>query len=659
MGTIQSYLEYFGSDPTWAVFLIFFIALGEALLIIGLFVPSTVVLVGAGALVGAGHLPFWPVFLATAIGALAGDQISYWVGRHYGERLKTLWPLRNYPQLMASGEDFIRNHGGKSIAIGRFVPGVKAVVAGIAGMLGMNQMYFSAVNAVSSFIWAAAHIFPGILLGQGLAFAGELSGRLFIVLIELLVVLAIAAWAIRITAAFLSPYLAHVLIRLSQWTRARRSKSMRRFSRAISPQNPRSVIIVFFMAVLMLGLIMIATLAVSLVARNALPNVDISTMNFMREIRNSPADALMIPIAMLGDGIVLLPMMVVLLLWLTWKRAHRAAAALLIAFGLAGILGFVLAASHENTANALDPLTFASGHIARITTAYGLLAVLVSHAMGRWGKALVYSVMSLVIVAIAYARMYLGAETVTGMLGGLLFGAVIIAAFGVAIEAMPLRRLRPWGLLASCLFVWGIASYIHTNRHLETAEKLYSARLPIYSMTEKEWLQGGWARLPQRRIDLAGKTEEHFNFQWAGAAGGLKTRLTGSDWKEWPKWSWRDSLRYLDLRAPLAEMAPRPGLHEGLTAQLTMTRAVQGNSEARLALRIYKTAAMVKTANAPQPIVLISLTRETLVRRLYTYAIPETSPPTPEDLAALQATLRTSGIVSTNVTPELSVLRLP
>src|SRR3990170_9130884 len=117
MEYIQPYLDYSSQNPGWAVAIIFLIAFGEALLIIGLFVPSTAVLVGAGMLVGTGHLAFWPVFLATAIGAILGDQLSYWAGRLFGERLKTLWPLDRYPQLVARGEDFVRGHGGKSIAI--------------------------------------------------------------------------------------------------------------------------------------------------------------------------------------------------------------------------------------------------------------------------------------------------------------------------------------------------------------------------------------------------------------------------------------------------------------------------------------------------------------------------------------------------------------
>src|SRR6188508_1637446 len=178
METIQPYLDYFAQNPTWAIAIVFLIAFGEALLIIGLFVPSTAVLVGAGMLVGTGHLDFWPIFLATVTGAILGDQLSYWAGRLFGERLKTMWPLNRYPALVARGEDFVRQHGGKSIAIGRFVPGVKAVVPGIVGMFGMGQVYFACVNIASGLFWTAAHVFPGMLLGQGLALAGELSGRL-------------------------------------------------------------------------------------------------------------------------------------------------------------------------------------------------------------------------------------------------------------------------------------------------------------------------------------------------------------------------------------------------------------------------------------------------------------------------------------------------
>ena len=67
----QGALDYIGSNPSLGVAAAFLIAMGEALLIIGLFVPSTATLIAIGGLVGLGKLPFWPVFIATFLGAVA------------------------------------------------------------------------------------------------------------------------------------------------------------------------------------------------------------------------------------------------------------------------------------------------------------------------------------------------------------------------------------------------------------------------------------------------------------------------------------------------------------------------------------------------------------------------------------------------------------
>jgi undecaprenyl-diphosphatase len=74
--------------------------------------------------------------------------------------------------LIAKGEVFFAKHGGKSVFIGRFIPGVKAVVPGIAGMMGMQYRYFTIINVVSAFAWAAAHILPGMLLTHWLKSIG-------------------------------------------------------------------------------------------------------------------------------------------------------------------------------------------------------------------------------------------------------------------------------------------------------------------------------------------------------------------------------------------------------------------------------------------------------------------------------------------------------
>ena len=290
MEYIQPYLDFFTQNPGWAIAIVFLIAFGEALLIIGLFVPSTAVLVGAGMLVGTGHLEFWPVFAATAIGAILGDQLSYWAGRLFGDRLKTLWPLNRYPALVARGEDFVRKHGGKSIAIGRFVPGVKAVVPGIVGMFGMGQTYFATINVTSGLFWTAAHVLPGMLFGQVLAMAGELSERLLIVLLVLLVVLAVAGWLIRLFIGGLGPILESGQDRFAAWAAKQPGRFWPRIGAVISPAHPGSLSIILFAAVVVTALIAFLHIMSSVFGQSTLIDADLSVHNMMQGLRNAPAD---------------------------------------------------------------------------------------------------------------------------------------------------------------------------------------------------------------------------------------------------------------------------------------------------------------------------------------------------------------------------------
>lgn len=644
MDYIQPYLDYFSQNPGWAIAIVFFIAFGEALLIIGLFVPSTAVLVGAGMLVGTGHLEFWPVFLATTIGAIAGDQISYWAGRLFGERLKTMWPLNRYPQLVARGEDFVRSHGGKSIAIGRFVPGVKAVVPGIVGMFGMGQAYFATVNFSSGLVWAAAHIFPGMLLGTGLALAGELSGRLVFVLLVLLVILAVAGYLIRLAAAGLSPFLSHLLGNISNWAKSKQSRSMRRFGRAVAPDNPRSLLIVLFAAIFITGLIALVDIATGLMARDAVSNMDVSLFNLMKEMRNAPADELMITITMLGDGAVLTVMAVVIVAWLAWRRAYRGAIAAAIAIIAGKIFVPILKYGIQRPRpvdlyDGAEAFSFPSGHATMSMLIFGILAVLVSHSMGRWGRAVVYATCGIAVIAIAYSRVYLGAYWFSDVAGGLLFGAVMTAAFAVAIEAIPPRRIMPLGLFGAGLFAFVVTGTLHVNANYENAEAGYARRQFTQRIDLAQWQDGGWKRLPPRRIDLAGKTEEVFLAQWAGTLEPLRDSLAASGWMETPKWTWRDAIPYLNPNASLAEILPRPALHEGLKAKLTMIRANSGYNGRRQVVRVYKTNLEV---GAGQGVYLVSLTDEELRKRFYLYAVPASLPAAGAEATAVLQSLAAS-----------------
>lgn len=647
MDHIQPYLDYFSAHPGWAIVIIFLIAFGEALLIIGLFVPSTVVLVGAGTLVGTGHLPFWPVFLATTIGAIAGDQVSYWAGRLYGDRLKTMWPLSRYPALVAKGEDFVLNHGGKSIAVGRFVPGVKAVVPGIVGMLGMNQPFFIFVNVTSGIVWGAAHVFPGILIGQGLALTGEFSGRLTFLLVLLLVTLAVLGWVIRLLSSGLfTPVVRRLLSGLSRLAKAQRSRPFHRLGRALSPDHPKAARIV----AMGLSLVIAASIATYLIIRvgtlEAASNLDQSVFGFFKELRNAPADNLMVKISMMGDVVVLLALCAAMALWLVLHRAWRTA----LGIGLAVVAeqaivnamkyAFARPRPFELPTDAYETAySFPSGHSALAMLAFGLLAVVAGHAMGRWAKALVYALAGMAVFLIAFSRLYLGMHWLGDVLAGIAVSAVIITVFGVALEAWPARRIRPLGMIGAALAAWVVVAGLNIEMNFEHREAAYAPPVQVTVHDASAWSAKAWHVEPQRRVDLSGKTGDPFIAQWVGPLSALEGQLKAEGFEALPHWSLSAGLAYSDPHAPFEAVPPPPLLHEGVGAQLTASLKVAGKRDERIVLRAFKTGSAVALNGNTEPVYLISLLHEENMPRFKLFTLPRAMPADADTVARVLAGL--------------------
>ncbi len=653
MEQIQPFLDFFTQHPGWALFFIFLIAFGEAILIIGLVVPSTVALVGAGMLVGLGKLGFWEVFLLTAVGAIAGDQVSYWAGRYWGDQLKLMWPLNRYPQLLMRGEDYVRQHGGKSIAIGRFVPGIKSVVPGIVGMLGMSQLYFLTVNVLSGLVWALLHVVPGILLGQGLSIAGELSERLVIVLVVFFALIAVTGWLIRLSAASLSPYIDTLLQGLSDSARTSKLKFVQRIGRALSPQRSSAKLIVLFSFIVLVGGLMFVDILTGLMLRGAISNLDLSTNNLLASLRSEPGDELMTLITMFGDRPVMLTIGAVMVAWLTFRRAWRPAIAAVIAIVVAyfstSFFGLFM------TSPRLPPgglqtisgaFSFPSGHAVVAGTVLLMVALLVSQGRGRWTRALIISIFAGVAIAISFSQLYLGVHWVSDILGGLILAAMIVAVFGIVIEALPTRKIRPLafaGVFAATLLATSFA-YVLPNFSQQTA--LYAPVSNPVTLTLKEIEHQASPDLPASRITLAGQRKDPFVAVWVGDMEELKVQFATHGWQLTKPWSWHDSMSYLNTSVKLDDLAPQPLLHEGLPAKLTAKRAIEGNPEMRLVLRAYPSRAKVNQGGKLLSVYLLHLAEEEFHPQFYLINIPRILPANAGSMEQLRAELSSTAGVS-------------
>ncbi|WP_051255459.1 DedA family protein [Variovorax paradoxus] len=103
---LQALIGYFSEHPQWALAAVFAAALLESLAVIGTVVPGSSIVFVGGVLVGLQALDPASVAIAAVCGAIAGDGISYWLGRRHRDRIRALWPMKAYPALFDRGQAY-------------------------------------------------------------------------------------------------------------------------------------------------------------------------------------------------------------------------------------------------------------------------------------------------------------------------------------------------------------------------------------------------------------------------------------------------------------------------------------------------------------------------------------------------------------------------
>lgn len=161
----QNILLWIQQNPDYAGWVIFSMALIESLAIIGVLIPGVIILFGAGTLIGAGVIGFWSSFFFAVAGAIIGDALSYWLGRHFEETTQR-WPwFRVHPEALQKGVIFFEKYGDLSVALGRFFGPIRAIIPMIAGLMHMPPKRFFMANVLSALVWAPAYLIPGMLVG--------------------------------------------------------------------------------------------------------------------------------------------------------------------------------------------------------------------------------------------------------------------------------------------------------------------------------------------------------------------------------------------------------------------------------------------------------------------------------------------------------------
>ena len=161
----------------------------------GIPLPGETALLAAAVLASQGHLSLPLVIATAAAAAIVGDNVGYVIGRQ-GVRLLLARPgrfERRRARFLADGDAFFARHGGKAVFLGRWVTGVRVVVAWLAGANRMPWPHFALWNALGGVAWASSVALVAYWIGSA---SSSILGALG--LLALAVALAAAfAYALR------------------------------------------------------------------------------------------------------------------------------------------------------------------------------------------------------------------------------------------------------------------------------------------------------------------------------------------------------------------------------------------------------------------------------------------------------------------------------
>jgi membrane protein DedA with SNARE-associated domain len=143
-------------------------------------IPSLPLLVAAGALVRTGRMHGPAAIACCVAGSLVADSMWFYFGRRRGKRvLRFLCRLSLSPDsCVRTTENAFHKYGLKTLLIAKFIPGLNAVAAPLAGDSGVGVVRFLAVDALGVAIWSGSYVAVGYLFADQLELAFSYVERL-------------------------------------------------------------------------------------------------------------------------------------------------------------------------------------------------------------------------------------------------------------------------------------------------------------------------------------------------------------------------------------------------------------------------------------------------------------------------------------------------
>jgi membrane protein DedA with SNARE-associated domain len=129
-------------------------------------VPSETLAISAGVYAAAGDTTLVAVIAAAALGAFAGDHVSYFVGRRVGRRLvEGATPGTRRAAGLCWARTQLAQRGASILVVCRYIPGARTATTLTAGAVGHPLRSFTVFDGIAAVSWGAYTALVGYVGG--------------------------------------------------------------------------------------------------------------------------------------------------------------------------------------------------------------------------------------------------------------------------------------------------------------------------------------------------------------------------------------------------------------------------------------------------------------------------------------------------------------
>ncbi|MFC0178961.1 DedA family protein [Thorsellia kenyensis] len=191
MDTIAQYLT---QSTLIAALILFSITFLESIAVVGLLIPSAVIMTAIGVLIAQDYLNFYLAWSMAFLGCFLGDGLSFFLGVKFNQKIMRWSWLKKQEKIIQKTERSLVENRFTTIIIGRYVGILRPLVPLLSGLLNLSFKKYCIPSLIACITWPILYLMPGIIAGAATEFPEESEPRGFQILLASIIILIWASY---------------------------------------------------------------------------------------------------------------------------------------------------------------------------------------------------------------------------------------------------------------------------------------------------------------------------------------------------------------------------------------------------------------------------------------------------------------------------------